>query len=131
MLHLSQRPVLVGAAALALACVLSPLASAQQERRTVTDTKEDSKDIPIPKEDTAVTQHEVTVGGRAIHYTATAGNLLITKEDHDQLDKPYHSVFYVAYTEDGADAKTRPVTFLYNGGPGSATNCAVTARSTP
>ena len=121
MLHLSQRPVLIGAAALALACVLSPLASAQQERRTVTDTKEDSKDIPIPKEDTAVTQHEVTVGGRSIHYTATAGNLLITKEDHDQLDKPYHSVFYIAYTEDGADAKTRPVTFLYNGGPGSAT----------
>ncbi len=38
-LHLSQRPVLIGAAALALACVLSPLASAQQERRTVTDTK--------------------------------------------------------------------------------------------
>ena len=30
-------------------------------------------------------------------------------------------MFYIAYTKDGADQKTRPVTFLYNGGPGSAT----------
>ncbi len=93
-----------------------------QERRTVSDTKEEtSKDIPIPKEETSVTQHQMTVAGQTIHYTATAGNLLIAKEDHDQAEKPYHSIFYVAYTQDGADAKTRPVTFLYNGGPGSAT----------
>jgi len=108
------------AVALAIA-LLSSSAVAQQERRTVTDTKEESKDIPIPKEETAVTQHQQTVGGRTIHYTATVGNLLLSKEDHDQLEKPYHSVFYVAYTEDGADSKTRPITFLYNGGPGSAT----------
>jgi len=93
-----------------------------QERRTTTETKEDSsKDLPIPKEETAVTQHQQTINGQAIHYTATAGNLLIGKEDHDQAEKPYHSIFYVAYTQDGADTKTRPVTFLYNGGPGSAT----------
>jgi carboxypeptidase C (cathepsin A) len=93
-----------------------------QERRAVTESKEEpSKDIPIPKEETAVTQHQQTIAGQTIHYTATAGNLLIQKEDHDQLEKPYHSIFYVAYTEDGADTKTRPVTFLYNGGPGSAT----------
>jgi carboxypeptidase C (cathepsin A) len=116
--HFLKRPVLFAAV---LGFVLSPAIHAQQEHRTVTDTKEESKDIPIPKEDTAVTQHQMTAGGRTIHYTATAGNLLITKEDHDQMEKPYHSVFYIAYTEDGADAKTRPVTFLYNGGPGSAT----------
>jgi carboxypeptidase C (cathepsin A) len=120
--HSIHRPVLFGAAAaLAFAFVLSPAVSAQQERRVTTDTKEESKDLPIPKEETAVTQHQMTVAGKEIHYTATAGNLLISKEDHDQLEKPYHSVFYIAYTEDGADAKTRPVTFLYNGGPGSAT----------
>ncbi len=93
-----------------------------QERRAVTETKEEpTKDIPIPKEETSVTQHQQTIGGQVIHYTATAGNLLISKEDHDQNEKPYHSIFYIAYTQDGADAKTRPVTFLYNGGPGSAT----------
>jgi len=86
------------------------------------DAKEDaSKDLPIPPETTAMTQHQQTLGGRVVHYTATAGNLLIAKEDHDEIEKPYHSVFYIAYTEDGADPKTRPLTFLYNGGPGSAT----------
>ena len=117
-----QRSALVLTASV-LALAMLPSTSVQaQERRAVTESKEEpSKDIPIPKEETAVTQHQQTVGGRTIHYTATVGNLLLSKEDHDQLEKPYHSIFYVAYTEDGADAKTRPVTFLYNGGPGSAT----------
>ena len=106
---------------LALSTPLVIPASAQ-ERRATTETKEEpSKDIPIPKEETAVTQHQQTIGGQTLHYTATAGYLLLSKEDHDQNEKPYHSIFYVAYTQDGADAKTRPVTFLYNGGPGSAT----------
>jgi len=124
--HSRKRHVLTTAAfaftLVALALALQPSVFAQQERRAVTETKDEpSKDIPIPKEETSVTQHQQTIGGQAIHYTATAGNLLIAKEDHDENEKPYHSIFYIAYTEDGADAKTRPVTFLYNGGPGSAT----------
>lgn len=72
---------------------------------------------PIPPEKASVTQHELTVDGTAIRYTATAGNLLIDGDDA----QPNASVFYVAYTLDGvADPRTRPVTFLYNGGPGSA-----------
>ena len=117
-----QRSTLLLAASVFALATLSSTSIQAQERRAVTESKEEpSKDIPIPKEETAVTQHQQTVGGRTIHYTATVGNLLLNKEDHDQLEKPYHSIFYVAYTEDGADAKTRPVTFLYNGGPGSAT----------
>ena len=117
-----QRSLLLLAASVLASATLSSTSIQAQERRAVTESKEEpSKDIPIPKEETAVTQHQQTVGGRTIHYTATVGNLLLNKEDHDQLEKPYHSIFYVAYTEDGADAKTRPVTFLYNGGPGSAT----------
>ena len=120
-----KRPVFAIAASVftlvALTFAIPRTAFAQQERRAVTETKEEpSKDIPVPPETTAVTQHQETIGGQAIHYTATAGNLLISKEDHDEIEKPYHSLFYVAYTEDGADAKSRPVTFLYNGGPGSA-----------
>jgi carboxypeptidase C (cathepsin A) len=79
--------------------------------------QDDQKQQPIPPEKTSVTHHDLTLNGKAIHYTATAGTLLI----HDDEDKPYGSIFYVAYTEDGVDPKTRPVTFLYNGGPGSAT----------
>jgi carboxypeptidase C (cathepsin A) len=77
----------------------------------------EEKPAPIPPERSSVTQHELSLDGRTIHYTATAGTLLIDGADA----KPYGSVFYVAYTEDGVrDLRTRPVTFLYNGGPGSA-----------
>jgi carboxypeptidase C (cathepsin A) len=72
---------------------------------------------PIPPVRNRVTDHEISLGGKSIHYSATAGNLLIQGDD----DQPNASVFYVAYTQAGVpDLRTRPVTFLYNGGPGSA-----------
>jgi carboxypeptidase C (cathepsin A) len=73
--------------------------------------------LPIPPETKSETKHDWTAGSRTVHYTATAGNLLV----RDEKDKPIGSIFYVAYTEDGVPAKSRPITFLYNGGPGSAT----------
>jgi carboxypeptidase C (cathepsin A) len=73
--------------------------------------------LPIPPEKAVATHHELTLDGKTLKYTATAGTLLI----RDQDDKPYGSMFYVAYTLDDADATTRPVSFLYNGGPGSST----------
>ena len=77
----------------------------------------DKENAPIPPERTVATHHEMTLDGKTLKYTATAGTLLI----RDEEDKPYGSLFYVAYTLDGADANARPVSFLYNGGPGSAT----------
>ncbi|MDE2481024.1 MAG: peptidase S10 [bacterium] len=65
----------------------------------------------------SVTEHVVTIDGKPIHYTARAG--LITL--HDQQNVPTARVFYTAYTVDGANPMTQPVTFLYNGGPGSST----------
>ncbi|WP_232296335.1 S10 family peptidase [Terriglobus sp. TAA 43] len=76
-------------------------------------------ELPIPAETTSVTHHDWTAGGRAVHYTATVGVLLINGEGQDS--KPIGTMSYVAYTEDGVPAKSRPVTFFYNGGPGSAT----------
>jgi carboxypeptidase C (cathepsin A) len=79
--------------------------------------KSDKKDeLPIPPERSAVTSHSVTIGGRNIAYKATAGTLLIK----DDKGKPTVSMFYVAYTVDGGKPAHRPVTFLYNGGPGSS-----------
>lgn len=77
---------------------------------------QDEHESGPPTERSSVTHHELTLNGKDLHYTATAGTLLI----RDEEDKPYGSLFYVAYTLDGADATHRPVTFLYNGGPGSA-----------
>jgi carboxypeptidase C (cathepsin A) len=63
------------------------------------------------------TPHTVRMDGRDIKYTATAGTLPI-RLDNGQVAA---RMFFVAYTKDGEDAKTRPVAFLYNGGPGAAT----------
>jgi len=83
------------------------------------DKDKDKKDggLPVPAETKVETKHEWTAGARAVHYTATAGTLQIKDDD----EKVIGTMFYVAYTEDGVAAGSRPVTFLYNGGPGSAT----------
>ncbi len=65
----------------------------------------------------AVTRHQVVVGGTTLDYTATAGHLTASAPGSAA---PEASFFYVAYTLDGADPAARPVTFFYNGGPGSA-----------
>jgi carboxypeptidase C (cathepsin A) len=62
------------------------------------------------------TSHAIRLDGREIKYTATAGTLPIRLDD----GKVAAQMFFVAYTKDGEDRKTRPVSFLYNGGPGSA-----------
>ena len=86
------------------------------------DKDKDAKELPIPKEDKVETHHDWTAGSRPVHYTATAGNFLIKGDPGTpEADKPNGSIFYVAYTEDGVPAKSRPITFLYNGGPGAAT----------
>ena len=63
------------------------------------------------------TPHTIRLDGRDIKYTATAGTLPI-RLDNGQVAA---RMFFVAYTKDGEDTKTRPVSFLYNGGPGAAT----------
>ena len=78
-----------------------------------------SKPIPVPKERAVSTRHSVTIGGHTIHYTATAGTILL----RDKKNEPVASMFYVAYTEDGVrNLAGRPVTFLYNGGPGASSD---------
>jgi carboxypeptidase C (cathepsin A) len=67
-------------------------------------------------EGAAVTRHRITLGGVDIAYTARAGHLIARSPDGAAQAKMFH----VSYTADGAAAATRPVTFFYNGGPGSA-----------
>ena len=69
-----------------------------------------------PEERTAVTHHTARIAGQTIAYTATAATYVIK----DDAGNPKATMFYVAYTKDGADAAHRPVSFVYNGGPGSA-----------
>ena len=62
------------------------------------------------------THHQITVAGKLLKYTATAGRLPIKRGD----GKIEAEMFYVAYTLDGQDPARRPLTFAFNGGPGSA-----------
>ena len=63
-----------------------------------------------------VTHHTTTVNGKALAYTATTGRLPLKRAD----GKIEGEMFFVAYTLDGQDAAKRPLTFAFNGGPGSA-----------
>jgi carboxypeptidase C (cathepsin A) len=73
---------------------------------------------PAPKAEEKVsqTQHSIQIGGQTIKYTAVAGTMLLKKED----GTPTASMFYIAYTKDDADVAKRPLTFAFNGGPGSS-----------
>ncbi|MBM3526547.1 MAG: carboxypeptidase [Alphaproteobacteria bacterium] len=64
----------------------------------------------------AVSDKQVTAGGRTVAYTATAGTLPL----YDQNGEQSAAVFYTAYAAKEADAAKRPVTFAFNGGPGAA-----------
>jgi carboxypeptidase C (cathepsin A) len=91
---------------LTAAALLAAFAAGAQERPS-----------SAPKAESSVTQHSLSIGGRSISYTATAGTLLVRNE----RDEVTASIGYVAYVErDGGEAGRRPITFAFNGGPGSS-----------
>ncbi|MBN3801616.1 hypothetical protein GXB81_00880 [Paraburkholderia sp. Ac-20336] len=67
-------------------------------------------------EGAAVTHRQITINGKTLTYTATTGHLIAYSSGTSQ---PEATIFYVAYTLDGQQPSTRPVTFFFNGGPGS------------
>ncbi|MCC6572891.1 MAG: peptidase S10 [Planctomycetes bacterium] len=87
------------------------------------DTKRDAKDnersrpeVSYSTEKMSSTAHTASLGGETINYTATAGNFVLTEEDGTKKA----SYFFVAYTKDKpGDLSRRPLTFSFNGGPGS------------
>ncbi len=89
----------------------------RNQQPAIPNEQKDHEPIPVPPEKPSVTHHDMTLNGKVLRYTATAGTLVI----RDEEDKPYGSIFYVAYTLDVPESKSRPISFLYNGGPGSAT----------
>src|SRR5260221_6978352 len=77
-----------------------------------------------PADELVTTSHSITVDGAELRYTATAGRIVLRTEAHtdDKFDGPQAKaeVFMVAYTADDTDPAGRPVTFAFNGGPGSS-----------
>ncbi|HEU4326207.1 MAG TPA: peptidase S10 [Roseiflexaceae bacterium] len=94
------------------------------------DTPEQQNNAPAAPQDVIVqTAHAVTIAGRTIQYTVTTGTIVL-KEEAEQKgedagksdgEKPRASVFFIAYTRDDTDDPgARPLTFSFNGGPGSS-----------
>jgi carboxypeptidase C (cathepsin A) len=78
-----------------------------------------------PSDDTVTTRHVLVTGREEFSYTATAGRLVLREEIHTDgtFDghRPKAEMFVVSYRRDGVDDLTkRPVTFAFNGGPGSS-----------
>lgn len=65
----------------------------------------------------SITNHSITINKKVLHYEAAAGYMLMK----DESGKHQASVFFIAYSKERVtDVKTRPITFAFNGGPGSA-----------
>jgi len=95
---------------------VTPLAKDEPYADDVIYDMTEKGNITSLKEGAAVTHHEATLRGKTLRYTAKVGHLVARDT---QTDEPQASISYVAFTLDGQDAGTRPVTFLFNGGPGS------------
>jgi len=84
---------------------------------------------PPPADQLVETRHTLVIGGQEIKYTVTTGTLVLKEEAEKkgekageaEGEKPKASVFFIAYTRDDVEDKSkRPVTFSFNGGPGSS-----------
>jgi carboxypeptidase C (cathepsin A) len=104
------------------------------EEKPAPSNAEGKKDKPTPKDNIVVTQHRLRLGSREIKYSVTAGTIVLKEETADREkesegETPRAQVFFVAYTKDFEGAKAtdraatlrkRPLTFSFNGGPGSS-----------
>lgn len=84
-------------------------------------TKETKHAIPAVDEaqlaKLSITRHSITIDKKILHYQAAAGYMVMK----DESRKHQASVFFIAYTKERVtEVKTRPITFAFNGGPGSA-----------
>ena len=69
-----------------------------------------------PEEKLVESEHSVKIGTQDIKYKASAGTILL----RDEEDKPTASIFYIGYTRQDVSSSARPITFSFNGGPGSS-----------
>ena len=90
--------------------------SAQVEQTQA--AKEVTKEETLPKDNLITTKHEAVIQGKKISYTAETGTVILESGGYDC------EMFYTAYTRDDVkDAKDRPITFAFNGGPGASSYC--------
>ena len=109
----------VAAAALFFSC--APFVAAQErgqekETKTVEKEKPGEPTPPPPKEESSSTEHSIKIGGQTIAYKAIAGTILLKNEK----DEPQALIYSTSYIRTDVKDPARPISFIYNGGPGSA-----------
>ncbi len=96
-----------------------------EEKNNKNGNGQDKETKPEPQDVIVQTQHSIIVDGQELSYTVTTGTIVLKeeeeKEDKAEGEKAKASIFFVAYTKnDVADTAKRPITFSFNGGPGSS-----------
>ncbi len=94
-------------------------AEAQKTGENKGDSKNENKqpsEKPIETSPPVITKHTLSIGGKTISYTATTGYMKI----NDEAGKHKANIFFTSYVKDGDKVESRPLTFAFNGGPGSA-----------
>ena len=88
--------------------------------------EEKKEEKPVVIDRLVESSHSIRIKGREIKYTVTTGTMVLKEETSDREkeaegEKPRAQIFFIAYTKDGVkDKSRRPLTFSFNGGPGSA-----------
>lgn len=91
-----------------------------------TEGKPEEKKEVKAADNLVTSKHSIRIGGKTVKYTVTAGTMVLKEETTDREkeaegEKPRAQIFFVAYTKDGVnDTAKRPLTFSFNGGPGSS-----------
>ncbi|WP_312124959.1 S10 family serine carboxypeptidase-like protein [Brevundimonas sp.] len=89
--------------------------AAERNRNAVAEDIEKNWARASAEEREVTTSHSITAHGKRLNYKATAGTLTVRNDG----GMPTASLFYVAYTLDGQPLGSRPITYMFNGGPGS------------
>ena len=93
--------------------------STENKNKSITEEPEQPTKPTIVEETSSVTQHKIEINGAQLEYTVTTGTIVLKEEDVELGEKQKASIFYIAYTKDNENSE-RPVTFSFNGGPGSS-----------
>ena len=95
------------------------------EKEEKQEEKKAESPKPTPQDVLIESKHTLTIGGKELAYTVITGTIVLKEEGEREKEseghKPKAAMFFTAYTLDGVDDKTkRPLTFSFNGGPGSS-----------
>src|SRR6185437_15715609 len=103
----------------AFAAVPPSSAGSSAQASAGTNSQSESPIQKLSKPLSSITHGTVTVEGKALNYEAVAGTLVLDGTGVNE-STPQVAMSYFAYFKQGVDPAMRPITFLYNGGPGSS-----------